>query len=146
GGEYIALADSRNTFSAAARAAGVRFVIMLSVRFWRTNGGGLTGYGCVLAVRSPSSVEAGTLRYAIGNSGAPVARSKTYTYPVFVICATASTFFLSRVTVTSVGAAGKSQSHRSCFTPWKCQMRLPVRASSASTELAKRLSPILFAP
>ena len=32
-------------------------------------------------------------------------------------CATASTFFPFRVTVTRLGAAGKSRSHRSCFTP-----------------------------
>jgi hypothetical protein len=116
GGEYIALADSRNTLSAAARAAGVRLVSMPSVSVCRMNGGGFTGYGCVSAARSPSSVEGGTLRYAIGKSGVPVARSNTYTYPVFVICATASTFFRSRVTVTRVGGAGRSQSHRSCFT------------------------------
>ena len=39
---------------------------MSSVSVCRANGGGLTGYGCVSAARSPSSDDAGTLRYSIG--------------------------------------------------------------------------------
>ena len=61
--------------------------------------------------------EAATLRYSTGNNGAPVRRSSTYTNPYFVIWATASTLRPSRVTVTRLGAAGKSMSHTSCLTP-----------------------------
>ena len=39
-----------------------------------------------------------------------------------------------------------SQSQRSWCTVWKCQRRLPVRASSASRQFANRLEPGRSAP
>ena len=127
--------------STAACASGVRVVSMSSVRPCRANGGGFTGRGCVVDVSSPSTVDGGAGRCSIGKSDSPVRRSSTKVSPYFVTCATASTVRPSCVTVTSVGGAGKSQSHTSCLMPWKCQTRLPVRASSASTLSANRLSP-----
>src|SRR5262247_509479 len=70
GGSYIPLVlNFRNVSSALACASGVRRVNISSVRFWRTNGGGLVGNGCVSAVCSPSREDVGTLRYSIGKSG-----------------------------------------------------------------------------
>ncbi len=109
---------------------------MASVRPCRANGGGFTGRGCVGEANSPSTCDGGTGRSSIGKSDAPVRRSSTNVSPYFVTCATASICRPSWVTVTSVGGAGKSQSQMSCFTPWKCQTRRPVRASSASTQSA----------
>ena len=44
----------------------------------RSNGGGFVGCGCVGAVRSPGTVDRGTGRSSIGQTGSPVTRSKTY--------------------------------------------------------------------
>ena len=64
---------------------------------------------------SPSIADGGALRYSIGNSDAPVRRSSTNTSPNLVTCATASIDWPSRLTVTRLGGAGKSQSQTSCF-------------------------------
>ena len=119
---------------------------MASVSPCRANGGGFTGRGCVGEANSPSTRDGGTGRSSIGKSDAPVLRSSTNVSPYFVTWATASTRRPSRVTVTRVGGAGKSQSQMSCFTPWKCHRRLPVRASSASTQSENRLSPLRVVP
>ena len=67
----------RNRSSTAACASGVRVVSMSSVRPWRVNGGGFTGYGWRSDSRSPSIADGGTLRDSIGNSGSPVRRFRT---------------------------------------------------------------------
>ena len=87
------------------------------------------------------SCSPGYFLYSIGNSGVPLMRSNTKTCPVFVVIATASTFLPSRLTVINEGGEGRSRSQISCFTVWKCQIRLPVFASRASSVLPKRLSP-----
>ena len=96
--------------------AGVLRVTISSVKIWRAKGGGLSGRGCVSAVFSPSTSVGGTLRYSRGNSGLPVSRSNTKTCPDFVVCDTASIRRRLRSTVTRPGGAGKSRSHKSCFT------------------------------
>ena len=146
GGSNIPERMARKRFSTSACASGVRVVSIASVRPCRANGAGFTGRGCVGEANSPSTRDGGTGRSSIGKSEAPVFRSSTNVSPYLVTCATASIWRPSRVTVTSVGGAGKSQSQMSCFTPWKCQMRLPVRASSASTQSANRLSPWRVVP
>jgi hypothetical protein len=77
GGEKNPFEYLRNRSSTAACASGVLVVNMSSVSPWRVNGGGLTGYGCRSESRSPSIADGGTLRDSIGNSGAPVRRSRT---------------------------------------------------------------------
>src|SRR5258706_9958532 len=62
----------RNFSNTAACALGVRLVIMSSVNVCRVNGGGFTGYGCTGESFSPSTGDAGTLRYFTGNSGFPL--------------------------------------------------------------------------
>ena len=69
------LLTSRKRASAAQCASGVRVVSISAVRRWRAKGSGSRGRGCSPAVISPSRSEGGTLRYSIGNSGRPLARS-----------------------------------------------------------------------
>src|SRR5215213_8987018 len=120
----------RKRSSTAACASGVLVVSIASVTPCLANGGGLVGNGCASATCSPSTADGGALRYSIGKSDTPVRRSSTNTSPNLVTCATASIDRPLCFTVTRFGGAGKSQSHTSCFKPWKCQTRLPVRASS----------------
>ena len=54
-------------------------VSMSSVSSCRANGAGCVGNGCVSAATSPATLLAGNLRYSIGNSGLPVARSNRKT-------------------------------------------------------------------
>ena len=44
---------------------------------WRSNGGGRVGNGWVGAACSPGTVDAGTGRSSIGQTGSPVTRSNT---------------------------------------------------------------------
>ncbi len=80
---------------------------------WRANGAGLTGIGCVGQARSPRKSDAGTARSTTSNNGFPVCRSNRKTKPLFAIWATASIRDPPRVTVTRLGAAGRSRSQRS---------------------------------
>ena len=114
---------------------------MSAVSSCLANGSGLVGSGCVSDATSPAIVLAGYFLYWIGNNGVPLTRSNTKTWPVFVVIDTASTSLPSRLTVINEGGEGRSRSQISCFTVWKCQIRLPVFASSARRVLAKRLSP-----
>ena len=61
------------------------------MNFWRANGGGLVGKGCVGQVSSPGISLGGTGRSSMGHSGAPETRSKTQTNPCLLTCATTST-------------------------------------------------------
>src|ERR1039457_5929488 len=76
-----------------ARSAALRYGLRSStVNFWRENGGGFTGNGCVGDVFSSGTSEAGTGRSSTGQSGFPVSRSNTQTKPCLVTCATTSVF------------------------------------------------------
>src|ERR1035437_3682314 len=112
----------------------------------RENGSGLIGNGCSEAATSPGTVLAGTLRYSIGKRGAPSILLNKKRNPCLDVWATAGISLPFRFTVTNVGGDGKSLSHMSWRTPWKCQILLPVAASRAISEFAKRLSPILSPP
>ena len=48
-----------------------------SVNYWRANGGGAVGNGCVGDVTLAGMSDFGTGRSSIGHSGLPVTRSKT---------------------------------------------------------------------
>ena len=72
------------------------------------NNGGLVGYGWVGEVRSPGTVDCGTGRSSMGQTGSPVARSKTKVNPCLVTCATALIGRPSTVMSMRLGAAGGS--------------------------------------
>jgi hypothetical protein len=61
----------------AARAAGVRSVMISSPNHCRENGGGFSGTGCVGQAASPDNSDFGAGRSSIGNTGVPVSRSNT---------------------------------------------------------------------
>ena len=79
----------------------------------RPSGSGLKGNGCVGDVASPGTLLCGTGRSSMPKIGSPVSRLKTNNRLIFVITATAGTFWLFRRTVISAGAAGRSKSQRS---------------------------------
>ena len=62
--------------SAWALNSGVKSIRSSSVTPCRSNGGGLVGKGCVGEVYSPGTVDCGTGRSSIGQTGSPVSRSK----------------------------------------------------------------------
>ena len=80
---------------------------------WRSNGFGLVGNGCVGDVRSPGTSVCGTGRSSIGQTGAPVARSKTKVNACFVTCATALIGFPPTVMSARIGGDDGSQSQMS---------------------------------
>ena len=137
---------TRSRMAAYCSGDGSQGFTSSTVNVWRANGGGLVGKGCVGQDCSPGTSLCGTGRSSIGQSGSPVTRSKTYRKPVLPACATASTLRPLCRTVTSCGAETLSKSHRSWWTVWKCQSRLPVRASSARRQFAKRFWPVRSAP
>ena len=79
----------------------------------RPSGGGLSGNGCVGHACSPGTVLLGTGRSSMPKSGSPVTRLKMKSNVIFVITATAGMVWPLRRTSMSVGAAGRSKSHRS---------------------------------
>src|SRR6202040_329862 len=66
-----------NCSSARCLNSGVKSMRFSSVEPWRSNGGGLVGKGCVGDVCSPGTVERGTGRSSIGQTGSPGFRSNT---------------------------------------------------------------------
>ena len=125
-----------NSFCAQARISGVRFVTSSRVIVSFASGAGSVGIGCVGDVISPATVLFGTFISVIGNSDSPVTRSKMYMNPNLLVAATASTRLPLRLTVSRIGGAAKSESHKSWRVAWKCQSFFPVLASSAMTQLA----------
>src|SRR4029079_19013009 len=73
--------------SISACASGEMLVTSSIVNFCRANGSGKVGMGCVGHVSSPGSASRGTALSSMGNTGLPVIRSKTKTYPCLVIWA-----------------------------------------------------------
>src|SRR5262249_24414721 len=71
------------------RSSGVKSIRSSSRTPWMSIGAGRVGNGCVLAATSPGTLEGGTSRSSIGQTGSPVTRSKTYTKACFVTWATA---------------------------------------------------------
>jgi uncharacterized protein involved in response to NO len=97
-------------------------------------------------VRSPAAVDWVTGRSSIGQTGVPVRRSRTNRNAFLFACISALIRRPSTVMSPSMAGPTFSHSHRLWCTVWKCQTRLPVFASRATTESAKRLSPGRQAP
>ena len=74
----------------------------------RSNAGGRVGNGCVGEYHSPGTSPCGTGRSSIGQTGSPVARSKTNTQPCLVGWATAATRRPPTVMSARIGAHGTS--------------------------------------
>ncbi len=78
GGVKIGPSTNGSTSSSArARSSGVKSIRSSSVTPCASNGGGFVGNGCVGEERSPGTVDRGTGRSSIGQTGSPVTRSKT---------------------------------------------------------------------
>ena len=74
----------------------------------RSNGAGRVGKGCVGEVHSPGTVDFGTGRSSIGQTGSPVTRSKTNANACLVTCTTALMRRPPTVMSASTGAVGLS--------------------------------------
>ena len=72
------------------------------------SGAGTVGRGCVGHASSPGTSLLGTARSETGKSGLPVSRSRTNTYPIFVVSMSAGMFLPFRRIVKSTGSAGMS--------------------------------------
>ncbi len=73
-----------SAFTASARSSGVKSIRSLTVAPCRSNAAGFDGIGCVGEVFSPGTSVCSTGRSGIGQTGAPVTRSKTYAYACLV--------------------------------------------------------------
>ena len=62
---------------ASCRNSGVKSIRSSMVTPCSSNGGGLVGKGCVGESCSPGTSDPGTARSSIGQTGSPVARSRT---------------------------------------------------------------------
>src|SRR6266849_9484437 len=136
-------------FLNASRASSVTIgygLMSSAVNVCREKGGGFVGYGCVGHDCSPDTSLLGTGRSSIGQIGAPVTRSNPYRKPVLPAMATTSTSLPPLLMRVNCGAALLSKSHRSWWTVWKCQSRLPVLASSARMQSLNRSAPMRSAP
>src|SRR4030095_554895 len=103
--------------------------------------------GWVGHIFSPTrSVTVSTSVSIIGNKGTPVSLLNKYKKPFFEVCATASIFFPSCVTVSNTGGDEGSLSQVSWWMYWKCHRRFPVLASRASKQSPKRLEPLRLPP
>src|SRR5262245_32771410 len=78
------------SFIACARSSGVKSIRSSGTLMnCRAYAGGLVGNGCVGDDFSPGTVDCGTGRSSIGQTGLPVTRSKTYTNASLLGTATA---------------------------------------------------------
>src|SRR5262245_50632065 len=143
GGTY-GVCSQRNLLklsSACCRSCGVKSITSSRLTYVRENAGGLVGNGCVGAVHSAGVSVFGTGRYSIGQIGWPVIRSKTYSQPCLLGCASSLRARPSIVASISNEADELSWSHRPWWTCWKCHLRTPVFRSTATMLSANRLLP-----
>src|ERR1700761_2505036 len=111
------------------------------VQVLRDRGSGVTGIGWVGQYHSPGTSPFSTGFSSTPNNGLPVLRSRMYISPVLPVSVRARTVLPPTLASYSVGGAGRSLSHRSWWMVWNHHFSLPVRASTATTELPNRLAP-----
>ena len=73
----------------------------------------MVGNGCVGDACSPGTLDAGTGRSTIGQTGSPVTRLSTYRNPFLFGCITALIFFPLTVMSPRIAGPTLSYSHRS---------------------------------